>query len=269
MNSSITTIDGVTLHVTSEGSGPPVVLVAGFTAAATTWAFQVDALVAAGYQAICLDRRSHGRSEAPRHGQRMARHGADLHEVLVHLDVSDAVLVGGSMGASTIWSYLDLFGSGGVRGVVGVDQTPRLRNGEDWPYGFYGCTDENVGTMFATGVPETGRGLGAEEAGAAILRLIERVGPGEDIGFVMRPETLPLVRDHAEQDWRDVIARLDVPQLLIAGRHSQFWPCEHAAAAVADNPLGRSLVIEEAGHVVNLDAVEPFNAALLDFLKEL
>jgi pimeloyl-ACP methyl ester carboxylesterase len=85
----------------------------------------------------------------------------------------------------------------------------------------------------------------------------------------MRPETLPLLRDHAEQDWRDVIARLDVPQLLVAGRHSQFWPCEHAAAAVADNPLGRSLVIEDAGHIVNLDAVEPFNAALLDFVKEL
>ena len=72
-------------------------------------------------------------------------------------------------------------------------------------------------------------------------RLIQRVGvdglPGR-----LRPETLPLLHDHAHQDWRDVVARVDVPVLMVAGRQSQFWPCEHAEAAVqgtAARPGGR------------------------------
>jgi non-heme chloroperoxidase len=62
----ITTSDGVTLRFTDTGTGPAVVLVAGYTAPAASWALQVDALTAAGYRAVCLDRRSHGLSTRPR-----------------------------------------------------------------------------------------------------------------------------------------------------------------------------------------------------------
>jgi pimeloyl-ACP methyl ester carboxylesterase len=269
VGSTVTTTDGVALHVTEQGEGAPVVLVAGFAAPATSWVFQVDALVDAGYRAICVDRRSHGRSESPAYGQRLSRHGADLHEVLRALDLTDVVLVGGSMGASAGWACLDLFGTERVRGVVAADQTPRMRNGADWSHGFYGLTDEGSGTFFDAGIPDTGRGAGLDQIRESFTRLASRLGPGADLGGAIRPETLPLLRDHAQQDWRDVVARLDVPQLLVAGRHSQFWPCEHAAAAVAGNPLGRAVVIEDAGHAVNLDQVEPFNAALLGFLSDL
>jgi non-heme chloroperoxidase len=264
----ITTSDGVTLRLTDTGpaSGATVVLVAGYTAPAASWALQVDALTAAGHRAVSLDRRSHGLSDAPAFGHRMARHGKDLHDALAALDLGDVVLVGGSMGASTIWSYLDLFGTPGVRGVVSVDQTPKMINDEGWPHGFYGLTDANSGTFFAEGVPPTGRG--APMNTDAITRLVERAGP-DSVPGNFRPETLPLLRDHAQQDWRDVIARTDVPVLMVAGRDSQFWPCEHAAAAVADNPHGRAVVIEDAGHPVNFDQADRFNAELLGFLAEL
>jgi non-heme chloroperoxidase len=269
MNSRITTSDGVTLNVADEGSGPVVVLVAGFTAPATTWVFQVDALVSAGYRTVCIDRRSHGESEAPAYGQRVARHGKDIHDVLSALELDHVVLVGSSMGASAIWAYLDLFGNARVRGVVDVDQTPRMINGDGWEHGFYGLTDANSGTLFAAGVPPTGRGLSLEEAMPAVLRLVDRLGPGSDVGGNLRPETLPLLRDHAQQDWRDVIGRVTVPQLFVAGRHSQIWPCEHAEAAAADNPLAQAVVIEHAGHAVALDQVDQFNNTLITFLEDL
>ena len=99
------------------------------------------------------------------------------------------------------------------------------------------------------------------------LRAIELAGPG---GFgVIRPETAPLLRDHAQQDWRDVVARLDVPVLMVAGRDSQYWPCEHAEAAVAGNPLGRSLVLDDCGHAANFDQPDAFDAAVLEFLRDL
>jgi pimeloyl-ACP methyl ester carboxylesterase len=264
----ILTSDDVRLRASDDGAGPPVVLVAGYTAPAASWAFQVDVLVASGYRAIGLDRRSHGRSEAPSYGQRMARHGADLHDALRQLDLGPVVLVGGSMGASAIWAYVDLFGTDGVRGVVSIDQTPKMINDDGWPYGFYGLTRANSGAFFAQGIPATGHGRTVDPTNPALQRLVQRVGV-EGLPGRLRPETLPLLHDHAHQDWRDVVARIDVPVLMVAGRESQHWPCEHAEAAVLQNPSGRSVIVEESGHAVNFDRPDEFNDVLLAFLGEL
>lgn len=242
---TVTTSDGVTLHVTDEGEGLAVVLVAGFTAPATSWAGQADALLTAGYRVVAIDRRSHGLSEAPDFGLRMSRHGKDLHDVLSALDLDDAVLVGGSMGASTVWAYCDLFGGGRLRGMVSVDQTPKMVNADGWEHGFFGLTHENSGVFFDAGIPVGGM-----------------LAP-------YPPELAPLLRDHAQQDWRDVVRRLQVPMLMVAGRASQFWPSEHAAAAVEGNPLGRAVVLEDCGHAANIDRPEAFNDALLAFLRDL
>jgi pimeloyl-ACP methyl ester carboxylesterase len=83
------------------------------------------------------------------------------------------------------------------------------------------------------------------------------------------PDLAPLLRDHAQQDWRDVVARMASPVLMVAGRDSEFWPSEHAAAAVAANPLGRSAVLEECGHAANLEQPQAFNRLLLEFIADL
>ena len=75
------------------------------------------------------------------------------------------------------------------------------------------------------------------------------------------PETLGLLRDHALQDWRDVVRRFPLPLLMLAGRESQVWSCEHAEAAVAGTPRGRALVIEDAGHAISIDQPDVFNDA--------
>lgn len=151
----IITSDGVRLDYAETGdpSGRPVVLIAGFKAAATSWVLQQDALVGAGLRVIAFDRRGHGTSEAPSFGARMSRHGKDLGDLLGALALQDAVVVGGSQGGSTIWAYSSLFGTDRLAGVVTVDQTPKMLNTADWAYGFYGYDRPVMGTMFEHGVP--------------------------------------------------------------------------------------------------------------------
>jgi len=272
MPETFTTTDGATLAYTDSGTGTDgrtVVLVAGYAMPATGWALQADALVAAGHRVIALDRRSHGASQDTLWGQRVARHGADLHELLVALDLHDAVLVGQSMGASTIWATVDLFGTDRIAGVLTIDQTPKLVNTDDWPHGFYGMTPENSGTFFDDGIPDTGRGARVDAGGAGMVRLVERIGGMPDFRMPNAPETTRLLRDHGQQDWRDVIERLDVPFTMVAGRDSQLWPCSHAEAAVGTNPNGHVVVIEDAGHGTNLDQPDAFNEVLLAFLADL
>jgi non-heme chloroperoxidase len=101
-----------------------------------------------------------------------------------------------------------------------------------------------------------------------MTRLVERLGGPPAFRDPSAPETLPLLADHARQDWRDVVRRFPLPLLMLAGRDSQIWPCEHAAAAVADAARGRALVIEDAGHAISFDQPDRFNEALLAFLAD-
>ena len=57
-----------------------------------------------------------------------------------------------------------------------------------------------------------------------------------------------------------------MPVLFVAGRESDFWPCEHAAAAASLAPLGASAVIEKAGHATNIEQPKAFNGGLLAWL---
>ena len=125
---TITSSDGTRLNYVETGdpAARPVVLIAGFTAATTSWAYQVKPLARAGLRVIAFDRRGHGASEKPMHGANMLRHGADLHELLVELGLRDAALVGGSMGASTIWATVSQFGTDGMAGILSIDQTPKI-----------------------------------------------------------------------------------------------------------------------------------------------
>ena len=48
---------------------------------------------------------------------------------------------------------------------------------------------------------------------------------------------------------------------------SQIWPCEHAEAAIAANPFGRAVIIEDSGHTVSFDQPDRFHDVLLEFLR--
>jgi pimeloyl-ACP methyl ester carboxylesterase len=54
---------------------------------------------------------------------------------------------------------------------------------------------------------------------------------------------------------------------MIAGRDSQIWPSEHAKAAIAANPFGHAVIIEDSGHSVSFDQPDRFNDLLLEFLR--
>lgn len=260
--------DGVRLDYTQSGdpSGRPVVLLAGFKAPATSWLFQVRALVDAGYRVLTVDLRGHGEAERPKSGVTMERRGQDTANVLDQLDLRGALLMGGSMGGNTIWSYLSQFSAERLAGIVIVDQTPKMLNTADWPHGFYGYDESNIDTYFAESIPATGHGTPVWKRGRRMLRLLKAMkGVDRDIS---RGE-LALLNDHAKADWRPVIEETSVPVLFVAGEESEHWPSSHAEASAALAPIGSHAVIPDDGHAANIEQPEAFNKVLLDFAGSL
>jgi pimeloyl-ACP methyl ester carboxylesterase len=250
----ITTSDGVGLHVLDEGTGPAVVLLPGYGAAAKSWTLQVEAL-RDRFRVVAVDRRNHGRSDRPAFGQRMSRHAADLRDVLDALQLDDVLLVGSSMGANVALAYVDPFGCDRLRGLVLVDQTPKMVNEGDWQLGFHGLTWDNVDAWIAR-FPEGVQAFHSMPDPELLATTLD--GPEFSID-----ETRPLLRDHTCADWRDVLARVSVPVTAMAGRHSPVWPWESAHWMAEAAPDGRLVVFEHSGHAPMLEEPAAFNEALL------
>ncbi|GAA1930054.1 alpha/beta hydrolase [Microbacterium aoyamense] len=260
--------DGVRLNYLDSGdpAGRPVLLVAGFKAPATSWKPQLKALERAGHRVIALDRRGHGGSDVgPDGSHTMERHGADIADAIAALGVQDATVVGQSQGGNSIWALASAGRTGGIRDIVIVDQTPKMLNTADWPFGFYGYDESTADTLFAAGVPDPGRHSIASKGPVRIARLVAAMDlKAAKAGFTAAE--LELLNDHARRDWRPAIAAVTVPALFVAGRESDFWPCEHAAAAASLSPLAESAVIEKAGHATNIEQPKAFDDVLLRWL---
>jgi non-heme chloroperoxidase len=114
----------VDIHYEDHGTGRPVLLMHGFPLDGTSWERQTTALLAAGYRVITPDRRGFGRSSRPVTGYDYDTFAADLHAVIEHLDLRDAVLVGFSMGTGDVTRYLARYGSDRVAKAVLIATIP-------------------------------------------------------------------------------------------------------------------------------------------------
>ena len=101
-----------------------------------------------------------------------------------------------------------------------------------------------------------------------IARLLHGARSGPRRALALTGPELALLHDLATSDWRPVIATCQVPALFVAGAESEFWP-SHAAASAAIAPNGASAVIEQCGHVANVEQPKAFNEGLLRFLAKL
>lgn len=256
-----TSDDGVKLGYMDQGSGTPVILLAGYSAPATAWYREQKTLVKHGYRVIAFDRRSHGSSENPAHGQDMSTYGRDIDTLMRHLKIKKAFLVGQSQGASCMWSYIAQFGTEHLHGAISIDQTPKMINEADWPYGMTGLNRETRPTFFDVPLPKPNRK-------SLTLFLIGVILRGRKYLNFDYTNTKPVLLDHADADWRETLKKVDVPVLFVAGDESPFWPKEHARVSASLCARGEAAVVAGSGHAVNWECPQEFSAVMLAFLSK-
>jgi len=121
--------NGITLHVTEQGSGPLVLLCHGWPELAHSWRHQIPALAKAGYRAVAPDMRGYGGSSVPHDIASYAITDlvGDMVALVAALGETRACIVGHDWGASVAWSAAlmrpDLFSA-----VVAMSVPHRPRN---------------------------------------------------------------------------------------------------------------------------------------------
>lgn len=256
------TSDGVRLEYDDSGQGPVVMILSGIGGSRVIWRDQVSALVDAGYRVINIDARNQGASEHTKKGLRISRHAMDLREICEALDIHQPILIGNSMGASTMFAYASLFGTQDVAAIVDVDQSPKMINEPGWKYGFKGeVTWDNFPDILKKPFGKSTYHKLRDETYA--------VNKKSQVEHPYDPAlNLPFLQDHASQDWRDVIAEFTCPFLILAGEKSPFFDYHYAPEVASLAAKGEYQIIKDSGHIVMAEQPVAFNQALFKFLKE-
>lgn len=250
-----TTTDGVRLHYLEAGSGPPLVLVPGWTMPAEIWAEQLRGL-SRDFRVIALDPRSQGRSAQAAEGHYLERRADDVHDLLRHLGLREVVLAGWSLAVPEVLTYAERHGTAALRGVVlvdgfvGADADPAAPNPlkpalTAMQRDRKGYTEAFVRSMYRRPHPE------------AYLRAVTEASlrTPTSVAFTLLANLML-----TEGDWRPALRGLDRPVMYVVtpGMRAQG---EVVKALV---PSARVETVD-AGHALFVDEPERFNALVREF----
>jgi pimeloyl-ACP methyl ester carboxylesterase len=255
-----------------EGQGKtPLILLHGYALNSLMWEFQKPTL-SQFFKLVTIDLRGFGESSCSKcwSGAAMAE---DVKGVIEYLGLTEVALLGFSMSGPVairvayeipdiirhlilVSSTLPATGRQKNEGEIRLQQNElaSLEKGDisTWADSITFRTGPLVGKMF--------------QRNPAVAALWERI-----ISHHNRDYLLCMLRGRLNTvsniDWRSRLEKIRQKTLVIAGKEdSKFLDAsQHLASSIPDSKL---VIIENAGHMVNLEAPEEFSRTVLDFLKE-
>ena len=262
------------LYYEDHGSGKPVVLIHGYPLSGASWEKQVPVLLDTGHRVITYDRRGFGKSSQPTTGYNYDTFAEDLHKLVTHLSLRDFTLVGFSMGGGEVARYLGKYGSSGVsKAVIISGVPPYLLKTADNPEGVDASVFDGIQkavaadrfaffTEFFKNFYNTDLFLG-ERVSEQAVQASWSVAAGASA-----TASLACVPTWHE-DFRQDLARIDVPTLVIHGDADRILPMTAAGLRTAKLIKGaRQLVVKDGPHCIPWTRAEEVNAGLLSFLGE-
>ncbi|WP_234186806.1 alpha/beta fold hydrolase [Shinella sp. NM-101] len=259
------------LTVTPQRPGPLVLFLHGIGGARTNWLAQLDAAEPI-MRAAALDLRGYGESRLGPSQSTVEDYCGDILRVAEELGARRLVLCGLSYGSWLATSFAmrhpemlaGLVLSGGCTGMseAGAAEREAFRTAREVPLDA-GRTPAD----FAPAVVEVLAGPGADEAVRHRLLTSMAAIPAATYRDALRCFTHPPERFD--------FTRLTMPVLMMTGRHDRLAPVgeiravANRIAETAPRASVRFEVIEDAGHVCNVERPAAYNRVLGEFLSEL
>ena len=262
------TVRGVMLHYARTGShNPPIVLAHGLTDNGAQWEDLAEAL-SETWDVVTYDARGHGSSDKPAGDYGAADHAADLLALIDALGLRQPVLLGHSMGGATV-AHAAAAAPDIVRAVILEDPAftapgrPVLAlPGDTWAADWRARLD-----VYKSNTPADLRVAGRAEHPLWPEAQIEHWATAKQ-------QLDPVVLDwlYAQQTaWREVLARISCPTLLIIGESAlgSIVSLEVATEMAQVLPHGQVTQVFGAGHSIRREQFERYRDAVTAFLRKL
>jgi non-heme chloroperoxidase len=268
-----TTKDGTKIFYKDWSAGQPVLFSHGWPLTADAWDVQMIFLGERGFRVIAHDRRGHGRSSQPWHGNDMDTYADDLAELIEALDLRDVVLVGHSTGGGEVARYIGRHGTARVAKAVLLGAVAPLMlkteaNPDGLPIGVFdqirAGTLNNRSQFFKDlAVPFYGYNRKGTKVSQGVLDAFWLQGMQGGI-----KGEYDCIKQFSETDFTEDLMRFDVPTLVAHGDDDQIVPIGASALRTAKIVRGATLKIYPgAPHGLATTRADEFNADLLDFIQ--
>jgi 3-oxoadipate enol-lactonase len=258
-------INGITINYLIAGEGEAIVLIHGHPFDHTMWQPQIDAF-SGRYQVIVPDLRGYGKSGLPEGGvSRFEDYSTDILQLLDILRVDNFHVAGLSMGGQLAMEVYRQAPSR-VKSLILADtfatlDTPEAKtarnDGADRMLreGMDGYANESIHKMIKAEHVTKMPGVAAH-----VMRMMTSTNPkGAAMAMRARSERIDYLNE--------VLPQIKVPVLIVVGRQDEFTPVAKAEEMRAVIPGSKLVVIEDAGHMPNLERAPEFNQIMMDFLE--
>jgi pimeloyl-ACP methyl ester carboxylesterase len=209
------------------------------------------AIAAAGFRVIAYDRRGFGRSSQPWSGYDYDTLSDDLAAVIEQSGVTDAVLVGFSMGGGEVARYMSRHaGKSASKAVLIASVLPFRLKTADNPMGTEQAAFDQTAAAINEDRPKFLAGFfdkffGVDAAATPVSDELLQWARGVAMQGSLRA-TLECVKAFSSTDFRADLAAIKVPTLIIHGVDDQTVPIA-ASARLAAESIADCTLIEYAG----------------------
>lgn len=266
-------VDGQKMMVWERGpiDGIPIVMVHGFPLDHSMWSNQIDGLDPDGdrFRIICPDLLGCGASDTIKDGTSMEQIADQLAAILDEIGVSGPVVFCGlSMGGYVGWQFLQRHGSR-VSHLV-ASNTRASADSEEAALGRKRMSTSVVlmgiqpiaDAMMLTLFYSDPSGAGKDENDQAKREQINKTIASTEVQTIAKLQLAMAARP----DMTEFLDQINVPTLVISGRHDTITPVEEMQEMADAIPGSTFVCIENAAHLVPLERGQEFNQAVRDFL---
>ena len=262
----------IELYYEDHGSGDAVVLIHGYPLSGASWEKQIPVLLDAGHRVITYDRRGFGKSSQPTTGYNYDTFAEDLHKLLTHLKLRDFALVGFSMGGGEVARYLGKYGSKGVSKAVFISSVPPfLLKTSDNPEGVDAAVFEGIQKAIVADRYAFFTGFFKDFYNADVLlgkRVSEQaIQASWNLAAISSATATLACVPTWHEDFRENVARIDVPTLVIHGDADRIVPIQAAGQRTAKLIKGARLgIVKDGPHCITWTHAQEVNTELINFL---
>jgi non-heme chloroperoxidase len=261
--------DGLPLYYEEHGSGPPLLLVPGWTITTRFWERQVTDL-AHDHRVVTFDLRGAGNSGKTPDRHSLAAYADDVRQVLEQLELNDVTLVTWAMAASVAVHML-ADGCDRVARFVWTDHSPRFFVTPEWKLGLYGDLTATAFDQVLADLrhdrPAVTRSLLAETMFATPLSEDDLRWMTAELMKTPTEVAVTMLSAVAYTDLRPILQSLHLPVLVVNGAKSAV-PVDVGSWLARTLPNARSVVLPDAGHAPFWDDAAGFNTAIRAFVRE-
>lgn len=261
--------DGTMINAQVVGEGPDLLFLNGMRSTLSCWKRQIR-LLSQEFRCISYDHRGVGESGKPEKIYTAKDHHADIQAVLDHFEVNQVALVGHSMGGMRALDFT-IANQHKVNGMVLINSGAHI--------------NMSLKLMMRTtlqAIEAKDQGLldAMNEIGLAITfgeKSLSELEPR--FGDFVRSSFAGVTLDSAKnlyrgmfadgQDFRDKLAEIEVPTMVIAGDEDLQFPAKHSEHIYNLIPNSSYKLLTDCGHFALSEKPKELNQMLITFLSTL